>query len=104
MQYKLVRDQLNTLVKHIEFYKLHNGRYPDSLSQAVQEGDFVFIHDPIQSGMGRSKAEPLNYHKKDDTYYLFSSGYDKVPNTEDDIYPDMNKFDTLKFGLRIEKR
>jgi hypothetical protein len=39
--------QLNSLVKEIEFYKIQNGEYPDSLRQLDIHDSFTSIHDPI---------------------------------------------------------
>lgn len=76
--------ELNTLVKHIEFYKLENGQYPDSLQQLERNDEFVFIWDPTQSAKTN-----YNYKNLDDKYLLFSSGTDGIPNTDDDIFPNV---------------
>jgi hypothetical protein len=77
--------QLNTLVKHIEYYKLENGTYPDSLQQLESKDEFIFLTDPTQS-MGTY----YNYKNLGDKYLLFSSGTDRIPNTEDDIFPEVS--------------
>jgi len=91
--------QLNTLMKDIEFYKIKNGDYPDSLKQISKDDPMVWIEDPLQSGWGNSDNIQFNYQKVGNHYYLFSSGIDGIPNTSDDIYPQVAKEDSSKFGL-----
>ena len=80
--------QLNSLVKHIEFYKLENGQYPDSLQQLESNDEFIFILDPTQSA--RNEKRPYyKYKNLGDKYLLFSSGTDRIPNTNDDIFPQI---------------
>ena len=93
-------DNLNTLVKSIEFYKLQNNHYPDSL-QEVNEGGLAVISDNMdKSDMFSFKNVKLyNYKKVGNKYILFSSGFDGIPYTKDDVYPTINVSDTSKFGL-----
>jgi len=77
--------QLNTLIKHIEYYRLENGKYPDSLQQLRNSNEFIFMTDPTQS-----MNTYYNYKNLGDKYLLFSSGTDRIPNTEDDIFPQVN--------------
>lgn len=88
--------QLNDLVKNVEFYKLEHGRYPDSLQQLTKEDQFVFINDPIQQN---KKNENYNYKRIGDKYVLFSSGEDGIPNTKDDLFPQIVISDSSKIGL-----
>jgi len=78
---------LNGLVKELEFYKLKNGSYPDSLEQIPSNQDIFSIYDPLLSRRPGTKDTKFNYRKTGDTYILFSSGIDRIPNTKDDIYP-----------------
>jgi len=91
--------QLNSLVKEVEFYKLQNGVYPDSLRQLELKNGLINIHDPV---LDNSKKNIYNYHKIGNKYTLFSSGIDEIPNTADDIYPSI-KIDTNKMGLIIKR-
>ena len=91
--------QLNTLMKDIEFYKIKNGAYPDSLEQISKDDPMAWIDDPLQSGFGNSENIKFNYQKVGNHYYLFSSGIDGIPNTKDDIYPQVAPTDSAKFGL-----
>jgi len=90
--------QLNEVVKDIEFYKLQNNHYPDSLQQLTTANNTVDIYDPIYSFRAR-KSIPFNYKKIGKRYTIYSSGLDMVPNTKDDIYPSINVSDTTKFGF-----
>ena len=80
--------QLNTLVKHIEYYKLTNGEYPDSLQQIENGKEFIFLTDPTQTTQ-RRKNIYYNYSNLGKQYLLFSSGSDGIPNTSDDIHPQI---------------
>lgn len=78
---------LNSLVKDIEIYKQQNSVYPDSLEQLLQDNKLVIIHDPLLSRRPGTKNTKFNYKRNGDSYILFSSGLDRIPNTKDDIYP-----------------
>jgi hypothetical protein len=84
---KISEKFLNSLVKDIEFYKLKNGTYPESLEQLGSEDDIVQIYDPILTRRPGAKETKFNYKKMGNAYILFSSGLDRTPNTKDDIYP-----------------
>ena len=90
--------QLNSLVKNIEFYKLEHGQYPDSLTQLMDEDKLAPINDPIQ-GLQTRPNSYYNYKKIGDKYYLFSSGQDGIPNTKDDLFPQVTISDSSKIGL-----
>jgi len=92
--------ELNDLVKNIEFYKIQNGTYPDSLKQLITKKEFVSIYDPL---VDDSKNNIFNYYKIGNKYTLFSSGLDEIPNTADDIYPSLI-IDTSKIGLIVSKK
>ena len=81
------QDFLNSLVKVIEFYKQQNGSYPDSLEQLLPNNKLAWINDPLLSRRPGTKNTKFNYKRTGDTYILFSSGLDRIPNTKDDIYP-----------------
>lgn len=91
--------QLNTLMKDIEFYKLQNGVYPDSLQQISLSNTMVGIDDPMLMRKGFKKNTKYSYGKVGDKYYLFSVGMDGIANTPDDIYPTITIPDSTKFGL-----
>lgn len=97
------QNQVNTLLKDVEFYKLKNGIYPDSLGQLKTDSLDMSIYDPLLENEKLNKNSEYNYHKVGNHYYLFSSGVDGIPNTKDDIYPQVAESDTGKFGLIIKK-
>jgi hypothetical protein len=90
--------QLNTLVKNVEFYKLQHGQYPDSLQLLLQDDEFAPVNDPIQLDHHR-KNTYYNYRRVGDKYILFSSGEDGIPDTKDDLFPQLVFSDSSKIGL-----
>ncbi len=93
--------QLNTLVKNIEFYKLEHGQYPDNLKELLNDDKLAPINDPIQ-GLQIRQNSYYNYEKVGGKYILFSSGQDGIPNTKDDLYPQITITDSSKIGLIIK--
>jgi len=91
--------QLNTVMKEVEFYKIKNGVYPDSLEQLQNDNSLSLIYDPLRNKEEVDKSCEYNYRKVGNHYYLFSSGVDGIPNTKDDFYPQIAKNDSSKFGL-----
>lgn len=84
---------MNNLIKDIEFYKIQNGKYPKSFDDL----DSYSIYDPTQDSKGKKNC--FNYKLIGDKYLLFSSGIDRIPNTKDDIYPEICIADRSKIGL-----
>ena len=84
---------LHDLVLNIEFYKLNNKHYPDNLEQIRAADPSVMINDPLRMrNLDNSNRETLFIYKKEgENYILFSAGIDGIPNTPDDIYPDIRK-------------
>lgn len=98
----IAQKELNTLVKHIEFYKIEYGIYPDSLKQIDKGNDyFVMIYEPFHRTTKRNQSRLFNYFKVGQGYHLSSSGYDEISGTKDDIYPRLLN-DTAKFGLIVK--
>lgn len=87
---------LNVLVKEIEFYKVQNGAYPDSLEQLNGDDKKEDLFDPLASDS--KKSNKFYYKIIGNKYTIFSSGRDQTPYTKDDIYPTI-KIDTNKMGL-----
>ena len=56
--------------------------------------DFLGI---VQAGIHAPKARLVK--KVGDKYALFSSGEDGIPNTKDDLFPQLPTRDTSRFGL-----
>ncbi|HET6996299.1 MAG TPA: type II secretion system protein GspG [Chitinophagaceae bacterium] len=86
---ELSQMNLNSLVSHIEFYKLQHGHYPDNLQQLADKNKVIFMFDPIQGAQGR-KNDSYYYKRIDEKYTLFSSGQDGIPNNSDDLYPQIS--------------
>ena len=95
---KISQMQLNSLLKNIEFYKLMHGHYPDSLAQLRVDDELAPINDAAQ-GMNMKGDSYYNYEKIGDKYSLFSSGQDGIPNTKDDLFPQIAITDSSKIGL-----
>jgi hypothetical protein len=95
---KISQMQLNTLVKSIEFYKLTHGQYPDRLQQLKKDDKLAPIIDPVH-GLDTKEGTFYNYQKIGDKYVVFSSGKDGIPNTEDDLFPQVKITDSSKIGL-----
>ena len=79
---ELSQHQINELVKDVEYYKLQNGKYPESLNQLSN----VNIQDPVK-GLNAREKDVFIYKNLGDKCLLFSVGLDGKPNTKDDIYP-----------------
>lgn len=90
---------MNTLIKSIEFYKVENGAYPDSLEQIRATDNTIMIIDPILNGSPVINKHMFYYKKAGTKYSLFSAGVDREPYTNDDIFPSSNFFDSSKTGL-----
>ena len=90
--------QLNSVVKHIEFYKLLHGQYPNDLIQLLNDDKLAPINDAAQ-GMRINGINYYNYKKIGDKYSVFSSGQDGIANTKDDLYPQITFGDSSKIGL-----
>ncbi|MFB5946226.1 hypothetical protein [Albibacterium profundi] len=93
--------QLNSLIKDIEYYKLENNVYPDSLTQ-LQGGDqLIFINDPTQT-IQKKENTYYNYKNLGDKYLLYSSGTDGIPNSADDIFPQIESTNSKTGWIRAE--
>lgn len=85
----MAKTQLTSAVQAIEFYKVQNGAYPETLEilqKSLSENSMVFLNDATQVNMDEVK---LYYYKviDDNSYHIRSYGRDGVINTEDDILP-----------------
>jgi hypothetical protein len=77
---------------------LTHGQYPERLEQLTDEDKLAPIYDAAQ-GMNAKGIVLYNYKKIGDKYSLFSSGQDGMPNTKDDLFPDVIITDSSKIGL-----
>ncbi len=83
---------MTSLVRHIEYYKLQNGAYPESMAalrEELTEGDMVLTMD-VSAGF-HVEGQPRDYYYEvvndGSNYLLFGAGKDATPFTEDDIFP-----------------
>lgn len=86
------KSAMTSLVRHIEYYKLQYGVYPESmyaLRGNLKEGEMVFSYDmsvPMDFGL---KSRDFYYEiiNSGQNYVLLGIGQDALPFTEDDIFP-----------------
>jgi hypothetical protein len=79
---------LNEVVKAIEFYKLQNGHYPDSIQQVHTKDEPLIIFD-VLSKKGFGDYNPFFYQRIDSGNTLYSCGLDQKLHTSDDIFPSV---------------
>jgi hypothetical protein len=105
---KLAQSSINSLVPMIEFYKIQNGKYPESLEAlraSLPKDTFAMVFDPsVPSGL---EARPRYFFYErvgDDHYYLRGLGADGQPFTADDIVPQVPSAPDSKLGLIIQRQ
>jgi ABC-type xylose transport system permease subunit len=96
---KVSKDRLEDIVKELELYKVVNGYYPENLNYLQFKG--VSIIDQLQQ-VNRGQDQGFYYKLNSGKYFLFSRGFDGVPFTMDDIYPDILGIDPNKIGLIMD--
>lgn len=107
---KLTTSMLTDLVKKIEYYKIQKREYPKSLKDLIPENSkdlqgFTMIYDSSRIDF-KSKTPRLFYYElinDGKNYYLFSSGIDGIPFTEDDIHPIVSEEEMKNIGY-IKKK
>ncbi len=83
---------MTSLVRNIEYIKLQNGTYPESMEEiraSLKEGEMLLSYDVSgPAKMGETRRD-FYYEVINDgnNYLLFGIGIDATPFTEDDIYP-----------------
>lgn len=89
LRQEMANTQLNSVIQAIEFYKIQNAVYPDSLKtlqESLPENSMVFLSDPTQIN-----AEEGAYYFYDliseQQYHIRALGRDGVLNTDDDVLP-----------------
>ncbi len=104
---QLSRTNLGGVVQAIEFYRVQNGQYPDSLAQlrtSLQQPSFVFLED-VSGGGDMSAPRPYYYEVVDSAhYYLLGVGADGTPFTADDVLPTLTVRPQGGVGLLIKGR
>lgn len=97
------KSSMTSMVRLIEYFKLQNSRYPDSLDElrsSLKEGEMVITFDlsgPMKLG---EKARDFHYEvvKDGNHYLLFSVGLDGISFTEDDVYPLIDPSKDIAIG------
>jgi len=87
---KLAKSQLTSAIQAIEFYKVQNGNYPETLialQDSLPENSMVFLFDATQIDAGEAKHY---FYKRinEQQYHIRSLGRDGILNTDDDVLPD----------------
>ena len=86
------KNNLNEMVKDLEYYRVKNGSFPDSLGQLRNQNNFFDDSDLSSENIfhWKLKSQRLYYKKINDTSYILQAkGKDTILNTEDDIFPDL---------------
>ena len=96
---KISQKNLNSLIPSIEYYKIKNGHYPDTLRQVLSVDQMAPVIDPLQETIGQRGDGYFNYKRLGDKYYLFSSGKDRLPFTNDDLFPQVDSVENTRIGL-----
>ena len=102
---ELSKNIITSLVQAIEFYKIENGQYPESLEvlrKSLPDNSMVFIFDPTDIKL---TGKPRHYYYElvdNDHYYLLGVGPDGEPFTEDDTLPQVKMGHRSKVGLLIK--
>lgn len=105
---KMAQSSINSLVPAVEFYKVQNGKYPESL-EALQksqpkDGFFVSVFDPSVAGFSTQPRYFFYERVGDDHYYLRGLGADGKPFTVDDIVPKIPSEAGSKLGLLLQRK
>ena len=103
---KLGKETITSLVQSIEFYKTQNGQYPESLEilrKSMPNNSMIFVYDPTHAQKGE-EPRYFNYELTDDGhYYLFGTGPDGKPHTDDDLLPNVTIPKNSSIGLLFHK-
>jgi hypothetical protein len=102
---QMSQTSLNSLVPVVEFYKIQNGHYPESLDElqkSLPKNGFTSIYD-FGSSFGNTPRK-FYYELSDaDHYYLRAVGPDGEPFTNDDLVPQIAFTPGSKIGLLLER-
>jgi hypothetical protein len=92
LRLKLGQSSLNSVVPLVEFYRVQNGKYPESLEvlhKSLPKDSFAQVFDPTAIGGGAKPTYFFYERVGDDRYYLRGVGADGKPFTADDIVPQV---------------
>ncbi len=106
LRVKLAETTLTSLVQSIEFYRIQNGTFPDSLDtlqKSLPKDSLTFVFDPTDMQLSK-KPRYFYYEVVDEAhYYLRGVGLDGKPFTDDDILPKVESNPSGKIGLLNNK-
>jgi hypothetical protein len=91
------KQELTNIARELEFYKIENGDYPDSLQQLSKKTRWIFTADPTQLNH-LQKTVYFQYAHLGDHYTLFSIGPDGLAHTSDDIFPVIPDTGRIHYG------
>ena len=103
LRVKMAKQQiLPSTIKSIEYFKLQYERYPNSLDELQEKTEEVlFISEPFPDSFKQPKQLYYELDVSGDYYFLFSSGPDGVPFTEDDVLPDITEEEMKNISYRV---
>ncbi len=86
----VTKNNLNILTKELAYYKLKNGKFPETLEELKSQNKFLIFHETNTSfnPFSESKIQYFYYQNQDSTYILRSLGLDGKIFTDDDLIPD----------------
>jgi hypothetical protein len=103
----IAQKNLRQDVMALEFFKQVHGKYPQSLEELSPKVPGKFKHDvdvmDCSAGMaGMKKLQNYQYELAPDglTYHLFGVGKDGLPNTADDVFPEVSQEEMDHVGYR----
>jgi len=94
---------MTSLVRHVEYYKLQQGAYPESMGSLrsnLKEGEMVFSYDMSGPMNINSQQRDFYFEVINDgaSYLLFGIGQDATPFTQDDIFPIIDPIKDKNIG------
>ena len=107
LRVQLAQSTINSLVPSIEFYRIQNGKYPESLKvlqETLPKEGFVSVFDPTVLEFSAQSRYFLYERVGEDHYYLRGLGADGKPFTSDDIVPQVPAVPGSKSGLLVERK
>jgi hypothetical protein len=99
---QLVELNLNQIIQSVEYFKIQNDRYPHSLSELDSSSNTpLVIIDLLSDELEDSREYYYEVIEEGKKYYLFSSGFDRIPFTDDDILPDLTEEEIKRIGYKV---
>jgi hypothetical protein len=96
----VAKSNMGTIIRELEYYEKNYGHYPDSLIFLKASNPRIMLYDPIQEVNPKISDHKFYYKLINHKYYLFSKGFDGIPFTKDDIFPDVD-INSNSIGLII---